>query len=68
MHDCATIFRWTHRSPQDLAPGWRQPLGSSPSGCPGFFGPVPQPVSMDGRSLSIHSPLVNLFMRIKRYS
>jgi len=33
------------RSPQDLAP-WER-LSLAP-GCPGVFGPVPQPVSMDG--------------------
>src|SRR5690606_18067339 len=27
-------------------------LRSSPSGCPGVFGPVPQPVSMDGAQIA----------------
>lgn len=38
-----------------------------PSGCPGVFGPVPQPVLMDGRSLPEVLRHVNRFMRIKRY-
>lgn len=37
-----------------------------PSGCPGVFGPVPQPVLMDGRSLPGLFPIVNRFMRMKR--
>ena len=43
------------RSPQDLAPLTRafQPA----PGCPGFFGPVPQPVSMERRL--VHEPRKN---------
>ena len=48
-----TIFRWTQRSPQDLAP---TPSLARPSGCPGFKGPVPQPVSMDGAQLASGFP------------
>jgi hypothetical protein len=62
----ATIFRWTHRSPQDLAPERCAQLCAHPFGCPGVFGPVPQPVSMDGRSLPAASFNVNLFIRMKR--
>src|SRR5690606_41959886 len=66
----ATIFRWTDRSPQDLAPrrniaawsghGWR-----APSGCPGVVGPVPRPVAMDAASLPALPSVVNRFMRLK---
>src|SRR5688572_6823159 len=44
----ATIFRWTLRSPQDLAPV----RSFRPMGCPGFKGPVPLPVLMDGTQLA----------------
>jgi len=43
-------------------------LRSPPSGCPGVFGPVPQPVSMDGRILPVAFPDVNRFMPMKRLS
>ena len=38
-----------------------------PSGCPGVFGPVPQPVLMDDRRLPEVLGHVNLFMRMKRW-
>ena len=44
------------RSPQDLAPLKRLSLAS---GCPGVFGPVPQPVSMDVRSMAAVEWAVN---------
>ena len=36
-------------------------------GCPGVYGPVPQPVSMDGRRLPAASRSVNRFIRMKRW-
>jgi len=45
-----------HRSPQDLAP-WES-LSLAP-GCPGVFGPVPQPVSMDAIGMQTGIEAVN---------
>jgi hypothetical protein len=41
-------------------------MQAAPSSCPGVFGPVPQPVSMDGHSLPVVPGHVNRFIRIKR--
>lgn len=38
----------------------------TPSSCPGVFGPVPQPVSMDGQRLPAEFRLVNRFIGMKR--
>jgi len=38
-----------------------------PSSCPGVFGPVPQPVSMDGARLAADLRIVNLFMQMERW-
>src|SRR5690606_19710724 len=53
--------------PAGLGTATEPTLRSPPSGCPGFFGPVPQPVSMDARRLPASRPLVNRFMPMKRY-
>jgi len=48
------------RSPQDLAP--LEQLSLAP-GCPGVFGPVPQPVSMDDSALAAGSRWVKRVAR-----
>ena len=62
----ATIFRWTPRSPQDLAPRGNRPrLRRAPSGCPGFLASVLSGPSMDG-PVWARAWGVNRFIGIKR--
>src|SRR5690606_2757768 len=47
---------------------WHRDGALPPSGCPGVVGPVPQPVSMDARSLPRAASIVNRFIRMKRWN
>lgn len=55
-----------HRVPAGVGTLWKPRVGDASSGCPGVFGPVPQPVLMDSRRLPEVFSHVNLFMRMKR--